>query len=621
MTGQETALAGVFPQPTEEQWRKLVDRALKGASFETLVSKTYDGVALKPLYARAAASPAPALRRNPGRWVILSRVDFSDAEAANRLALQDLEGGADGLHLVFAGSTGAYGGGLLDDDDETIAHALANIRLDYGIPVTLDYSPRAPGAAQALMRFIDRHHIEPSIARVSLGFDPLGAQALHGFAQAPWAQTATSFAQSVKSAAQAGFAYATAVADARAVHAAGGTETQELAFALSAALAYLRALTDAGLDIDAARALIAFRFAVDADEFAGVAKFRAARRLWARVEEACGLAPKPALVFAETAWRMMSRRDPWNNILRGALAAFSAAIGGADAISVLPFTQALGAPDEFARRLARDTQLVLQDEAHIDVVDDPTNGAGGFETLTNELCERAWTAFQQIEAEGGLPKALEKGGFQARVAEAAGLRAKNVARGKDKIIGANAFPDIHENALAVLAPYDPARERAATPPGARETAPLIARRLAEPFERLRDESDAHLAATGARPKVFLANLGSVAAFTARANFAKNFFEAGGVEAVFGPETESTSEIVAAYRNSGAKLACLCSSDRIYGDAAETAALALKGAGARLYLAGRPGELEERLRHAGVAEFIYAGCDMYDALQRALAEAT
>ena len=131
----------------------------------------------------------------------------------------------------------------------------------------------------------------------------------------------------------------------------------------------------------------------------------------------------------------------------------------------------------------------------------------------------------------------------------------------------------------------------------------------------------HLAATGARPKVFLANLGSVAAFTARANFAKNFFEAGGVEAVFGPETELTSEIVAAYRNSGAKLACLCSSDRIYGDAAETAALALKGAGARLYLAGRPGELEERLRHAGVAEFIYAGCDMYDVLQRALAEAT
>ncbi|MEF3366470.1 methylmalonyl-CoA mutase family protein [Methylocystis sp. 9N] len=617
MTGQETALAGVFPQPTEEQWQKLVERALKGASSATLVSKTYDGLALQPLYGRAALPGPRALRKRPGRWAILARLDGADPEAANRLALQDLEGGADGLHLVFAGSTGAYGGGLPDDGAETISHALAHVRFDYGVPVTLDYSPRAPGAALSLMRFIDAQHIDPSITRVSLGYDPLGAQARHGFAPAPWDETAKSFAQSVKSAAGAGFAYATAVADARSVHAAGGAEAQELAFALSAALAYLRGLTDGGLDIEAARALIAFRFAADADEFLSVAKFRAARRLWARVEEACGLAPRTTLLFAETAWRMMSRRDPWNNILRGTLAAFSAAIGGADVVSVLPFTQALGAPDEFARRLARDTQLVLQDESHIDAVDDPTNGAGGFEALTEALCERAWAGFQQIEAEGGLPKSLETGAFQARVAEAAALRAKNVARAKDKIIGANQFPDIHEIALSVLAPYNPALDAAPAPAGALQSQPLAPHRLAAPFERLRDDSDAHLAATGRRPKIFLANLGSVAAFTARANFAKNFFEAGGVEAVFGPETESTSEIVAAYRNCGAKVACLCSSDRIYGDAAEAAALALKGAGALLYLAGRPGELEERLRHAGVAEFIYAGCDMQEVLQRAL----
>jgi methylmalonyl-CoA mutase len=620
MTGQETALAGVFPQATESQWRVLVERALKGASFEALVSKTYDGVSIQPLYARAAALPAPAMRKNPGRWAILARVDLADADAANRLALQDLDGGADGLHLVFAGSVGAYGGGLASDDDETIAHALANIRLDYGIPLTLDYSPRAPGAAQALMRFVDRQHIEPSITRVSMGFDPLGAQARHGFAPEPWTQGAKRFAGDVTAAADAGFIYATAVADARVVHSAGGTEAQELAFALSSALAYLRALADSGMDLDSARSLIAFRFCADADELLGVAKFRAARRLWARVEEACGLSAKPALVFAETAWRMMSRRDPWNNILRGTLAVFSAAVGGADAISVLPFTQALGAPDEFARRLARDTQLVLQDESHIDVVDDPTSGAGGFEALTDELCQRAWTLFQQIEAGGGLARALETGAFQASVAEVAALRAKNVSRAKDKVIGANQFPDIHESALDVLTPYDAASERVEPPAGAAKSDPLAPHRLAEPFERLREDSDAHFAASGVRPRIFLANLGPVAAFTARANFAKNFFEAGGVEAVFGPETESTSELVDAYRASGAKLACLCSSDRIYGDAAETAALALQGAGAKLYLAGRPGELEERLREAGVTEFIYAGCDMHGALRRALSEA-
>ncbi|BDV35844.1 methylmalonyl-CoA mutase [Methylocystis iwaonis] len=620
MSANETAIAGVFPQPNEEQWRKLVDKALKGGSFDSLVSKTYDGVAIAPLYARATTESPRALRKTPGRWSILARVDLADSDAANKLALEDLEGGADGLHIVFAGAQGAYGAGLTDDSDETIAHLLANIRLDYGVPVLIEASPRAPNAASAIMRYVDSHHIEPSITRISFGLDPLGLQALHGFAPAPWSDGAKTFAEAAKTIAKAGFANGAVVADARVIHAAGGSETQELAFALSAGVSYLRALTDNGLDIETARSLIALRFAADADEFLGVAKFRAARRLWARVEEACGLAPKPVLIFAETAWRMMSRRDPWNNILRGTLATFSAAIGGADTITVLPFTQAFGAADGFARRLARDTQLVLQDESHIDVVDDPTSGAGGFEALTQEICERAWTAFQEIEAEGGLAAALEKGGFQGRVAATAGERAKKVARSREKVIGANEFPDIHEKALDVAAPYDASRLGADAPAGALKSAPLAPRRLAEPFERLRDNSDAFAQKTGDRPKVFLANLGSVAAFTARANYAKNFFEAGGIEAVFGPETESAAGMVDAFRASGAKLACLCSSDKIYADAAEPAAAALKAAGAKLYSAGRPGEIEQKLRNAGVTEFIYVGCDMYDVLQRALEEA-
>lgn len=617
MTAHETAIAGVFPQPTDEQWRKLVDRALKGASFDTLLSKTYDGVAISPLYPRATAAGERALRKTPGRWAILGRVDLADPEAANRLALEDLEGGADGLHIVFAGSMGSYGGGLTSDGDDVIARALANVRLDYGVPTLVEASPRAPNAAAALIRLLDSQHIDPSLTRVSFGLDPLGLQALHGFAAAPWAQGAKAFADQAKTIFKAGFGYGVAVADARVVHAAGGSESQELGFALAAAVAYLRALTDNGVDAETARSLIAFRLAADADEFLGVAKFRAARRLWARVEEACGLAPKPALIFAETAWRMMSRRDPWNNILRGTLATFSAAIGGADTVTVLPFTQAIGAADGFAHRLARDTQLVLQDESHIDVVDDPTSGAGGFEALTQQLCEGAWAAFQQIEADGGLAAALDKGSLQGRVAETAGLRAKNVARAREKVIGANEFPDIHEKALDVVAPFDAARQAAAAPAGALKTAPLAPRRLSEPFERLRDESDACAAKNGHRPRVFLANLGSVAAFTARANFAKNFFEAGGVEATFGPESDSAADIVSAFKASGAKLACICSSDRVYAEAAEPVARALKDAGAKLYLAGRPGELEAMLRQSGVNDFIYVGCDMFETLQNAL----
>ncbi len=616
MTLEDRALSGAFAQATEETWRRAVDRALKGASFEKLVSKTYDGAALAPLYARASAPGPRALRKTPGRWGILARADLADADAANRQAIEDLEGGCDGLHLVFAGAQGAYGAGLAEDGEDFLAHLLANVRLDYAIPVAIEYSPRAPNAAKSIMRLIDRAHIEPSITRVSFGFDPLGAQALHGFLPAAWSSHSKTFAEEAKAAAKAGFVHGTVAADARVVHAAGGSEAQELGFALAGALAYLRALADAGLDLDAARDLLLFRLAADAEEFLTVAKLRALRRLWARVEEACGLAPKPALVHAETAWRMMSQRDPWNNLLRATLAVFSAAIGGADAVTVLPCTQALGAPDAFARRLARDTQLVLQDESHVHVVDDPTNGAGGFEALTEELCARGWEAFQKIEAEGGLAASLEKGAFQARVLETAAQRAKNIAHAKDKITGANEFPNIHEAPLGVLAAYDAARNGAAPQAGALSSTPLPSRRLSEPFEKLRDLSDAHLAATGARPKVFLANLGSVAAFTARANFSKNFFEAGGIEAIFGAESDDVTKIVADYRASGAKLACLCSSDLVYSDAAEAVALALGGAGAKLYLAGRPGELEEKLRGAGVNEFIYVGCDMLDVLTRA-----
>ncbi len=616
MTLQDRALAGVFPQATEETWRKAVDRALKGASFEKLISKTYDGAQIAPLYPRAEAPGPRALRKTPGRWGVLARADLADAEAANRLAIEDLEGGADGLHLVFAGAQGAYGAGLLEDGDDFIARLFQNVRLDYAIPVAVEYSPRAPNAAGAIMRLVDKAHIEPSITRISFGYDPLGAQALHGFLPGPWRDYAKTFAEQVKSAAKAGFTHGTVAADARVVHAAGGAEAQELGFALAGALAYLRALADAGLDLDAARDALLFRVAADADEFATVAKLRALRRLWARVEEACGLAPKPALIHAETAWRMVSRRDPWNNLLRATLATFSAAIGGADAVTVLPCTQALGAPDAFARRLARDTQLVLQDESHVHVVDDPTNGAGGFEALTEELCARAWDAFQKIEAEGGLAASLEKGAVQARVLETAAQRAKNIARAKDKITGANEFPNIHEAPLDVLAAYDAARDAAAPGAGALRSAPRPSHRLSEPFEKLRDLSDAHLAATGARPRAFLANLGSVAAFTARAKFAQNFFEAGGIEAIFGAESDDVTKIIADYRASGAKLACLCSSDMIYSDAAETVALALAGAGAKVYLAGRPGELEEKLRGAGVGDFIYVGCDMLDVLTRA-----
>jgi methylmalonyl-CoA mutase len=408
-----------------------------------------------------------------------------------------------------------------------------------------------------------------------------------------------------------GFRGPFACADGRLIHNAGGSEAQELAYALAVAVEYLRALEAGGTALDAARAMIYFRLAADADEFLTMAKFRALRTLWARVEDACGLEPAPCFVAAETAWRMMTRRDPYVNMLRATIAVVGAGLGGADAITVLPFTLALGLPDRFARRIARNTQLVLLEESNLAKVADPAAGAGGIEDLTDKLCRAAWAAFQEIEAAGGAWAALQQGLIQSKVAAVRGAREAAVARRKDALTGTSDFPDLAEAPVAVLevAP-------AAPPPMAAAPAfePLPRIRLAEPFEALRDASDRTLAQTGARPKVFLANLGTPGDFTARATFAKNFFEAGGIEAAGNDGFESRDALVAAFRASAARLACLCSSDEVYAREAVATAQALRDAGAVLLLAGRPGALETALTQAGVRAFVFAGCDALAALR-------
>src|SRR5262249_11549735 len=202
----------------------------------------------------------------------------------------------------------------------------------------------------------------------------------------------------------------------------------------------------------------------------------ALRRLWARVEEACGLSPHPAFVAAETAWRTMTQRDPYVNMLRSTVAVVAAGLGGADAITVLPHTAAIGLPDGFARRIARNTQLILLEESNLAKVADPAAGSGGFESLTNELCVTAWSLFQEIERTGGVADALDEGLIGSKVAAVRTEREKAVARRKDALTGTSEFPDIAEAPADVLdiAPASPARAVSGT------ALPCI--RLAEPFE-------------------------------------------------------------------------------------------------------------------------------------------
>ncbi|MDB5515829.1 MAG: Methylmalonyl-CoA mutase [Tardiphaga sp.] len=645
-------LAADFAPASYDDWRKLVDGVLKGTSFEKLVSKTYDGLRIEPIYPRAHGAAPIAGRAEAAPWQIMQRIDHPDAAKANAQALHDLENGANGLTLIFAGANGARGFGL-EPSAGTIEKLLGGVFIDAGIAIELNIGPQSRMAAVHLAEFIRQKEIDPSKCDIRFGLDPIGACAVWGSSAYNWWEITPAFTDAIKKLAAQGFKGPFAVADGRVIHDAGGSEVQELAYVLAVGVAYLRALEGADVGLNQAREMIYARLSADADQFLTLAKFRALRLLWARIEQSCGLAPKPFFIAADTAWRMLTQRDPSVNMLRATMAVFSAGLGGADSINVLPHTLALGLPDAFARRVARNTQLVLLEESNLAKVSDPAAGAGGIEALTRQLCEAAWAQFQEIEKAGGAFFALGNNVIQPKVAATRAARQASIARRREVLTGASEFPNLHEARAAVLK----AKPVKAEPYGKPKIkfAALEPIRLAAPFEALRDKSDHLLARAGARPKIFLANLGTPADFTARATFAKSFFETGGIEAVdylpspsssplpsgegaltggrnpspapspsaqerplpMGEVKEELAALAAAFKSSGAALACLCSSDKVYADQAAAAAKALQAAGARhIYLAGRPGEQETAWRDAGVQDFIFAGGDALATLSEA-----
>src|SRR6187431_546334 len=607
-------LAADFAPATYDDWRKLVDGVLKGAPFEKLVGKTYDGLTIDPIYPRARGAAPVAGRAAAAPWQIMQRIDHPDAAMANAQALHELENGANGLTLVFAGANGAHGFGL-DPSAEAIEKVLNGVFIDAGFGIELQIGPQSRMAAIHVAEYVKRNGLDPAACDIRFGLDPLGSGAVWGYSPYSWDEIVPAVTGAIKGLAAMGFKGPLAAADGRVIHDAGGSEVQELAFVLGSGVAYLRAIEGAGVALEDAQGMVYARLAADADQFLTLAKFRALRLLWARVEQASGVAPKPLFVAADTAWRMLTQRDAYVNMLRATIATFSAGLGGADSINVLPHTLALGLPDAFARRAARNTQLVLLEESNLAKVSDPAAGSGGIETLTQQLCEAAWSMFQEIEKAGGVFASLEQGLIQRKVAATRNAREASIARRKEVLTGATEFPNLHEAQVAVL----DARPIELPPYGEAKIKfdPLPPMRLAAPFEALRDKSDERLKASGARPKIFLANLGTAGDFTARATFAKSFFETGGIEAIDTQGFTDPAALATAFRASGAAIVCLCSSDKAYAEHAVAAAKALQAAGARhIYLAGRPGEHEAALREAGIGDFIFAGGDALAMLREA-----
>ncbi len=658
-------LAADFPEAAHDQWLKLVDRVLGGAPFEKkLVSRTYDGIELQPLYTRenwnAEGDPAglpggapftrggKVLSTSLNGWDIRQCHRHPDPATANKQILEDLERGVTSITLKVDPS-GANGVAIQSAAD--LLKTLEGVFLELA-PIALEPVSLPLPVAALLMQVLDSRGISPEKFTGNFGVDGFANLAANGKLSA---DLKTGLARMADMAAHVSRTYPNArTFNVRSVvyHSAGAADAQEIGCAVASATEFLRAMTDAGLDISAACRQIAFTLAVDADFFATVAKVRALRKLWGRIAEACGadVNNRMAPITAYTAPRMMSRRDPWVNILRTTVACFGAGIAGADAVTVLPLDAAIGQPSDLARRIARNTQVTLQEESGLNRVIDPAGGAWMFESLTDEIAEKAWTFFQGIEKQGGMANALTSGFIATQIAAVHAERTKNIGKRKDPITGVSEFPNIHEKPVdaatahttneiakpigdigALPAPSNGTLTKAlvesarggANIAAMREVlvseqiatmTPLPNVRLAEDFEHLRDLGDTFKDEFGQRPKVFLANIGRVAEFTARAQFAKNFFEAGGIEAVAGAGGTDSAAIIQDFKNSEASFAVVCSSDAVYAEHAATLAIALKNAGvAVVYLAGRPTDQESALKSAGVDEFIFIGCDAHAVL--------
>jgi methylmalonyl-CoA mutase len=521
---------------TREEWeaaaaavlrkqRRLAEDAPDALVWDKLTRTTLDGVGITPLGIAEQLEDLRTVGRpsRAGDWDIRAHLSARDPKVANEAARDDLENGATSLWLELG-------------PDVDLAVLLDGMLLDVA-PVVLDASDDPVGVAQAFLGLAAGTTLHPAS---NLGVSAAGVST--------GSNSGTQVADMAREAGVLGF-----VVDASDLHDRGASDAQELAYALAVAATYLRTLTDSGIDLDEAVRLVEFRYAATDEQFLTIAKLRAARRLWARVLELSGGAPAEQRQHAVTSRPMMSKYDPWVNMLRTTVAAFAAGVGDANAVTVLPFDSPLGVPDAFGRRIARNTSSLLMAESHVARVTDPAGGAYAVERLTDDLAAAAWELFGRLEQGASLDE---------MIAATVELRKAQVATRSHPITGLSEFPNLHE-ALPERQPDEVAH---------------AVRRWGASFEELRDDPP--------EGQVFLATMGTVAAHTARATFVGNLFAAGGIAVDLAGATDGADDLVAKY--DGQAVVCLAGTDAAYAEWADVAVARLREAGAQwVIVAGRP----------------------------------
>jgi methylmalonyl-CoA mutase len=643
-----------FDAPAYEAWREATVSSLKGVPFEKLITRTYEGIDLQPLYRAEDAADLAHVATLPGKppyvrgsdatgyleqpWAIAQEIGAATPSEFNRRLLHDLQRGQNAVNLIFDAS-GRRGVPMQDARD--VGAALANVDLA-AVPLLLHCGADAVPAAALLMAAL------PSDAAIAgaIDNDPLGELAAAGTLPASLDALYDEMAMLTRWAAANAPALRTISVRGDRYQNAGADAVTELAAALAAGVAYVRAMQARDLPVDTTAGSLTFVFGLGSNFFMEVAKLRAARLLWSQVIEAFGgnAAAQRMVIHARTADWNKTVYDPYVNMLRVTTEAFAGAVAGVQSMHVAPFDAPIREADEFSRRMARNTQLILQEECSLTRLIDPAGGSWYVERLTDELARAAWQRFQAIETAGGLAAALADGTVQQQIAATAAARVANLARRKDVLVGVNMYPNLGEaeakaeakaeaeghaedvavslgeasfaslveraKAGANLAQLRSALRRNAGPGPAVE--PLQPLRVAAAFEALRQAAASYAAAHGATPKIFLANMGSLKQHKARADFTQGFVNVGGFECIYPAGFETPDAAAAAALDAGAQAVVICSTDDSYPEIVPALTARIKAAAPEMpvLLAGYPTDQIDAFRAAGIDEFIHLRADCH-----------
>lgn len=659
-----------FSAATHADWREAAVAALKGADFDkSLYTKLVEGITLQPIYEKTdVTSPEETPGEFPYRrgttalgyteqpWEVAQSIAAASPEEFNKALNHDLMRGLDAVNIQLNCRTGLR----LKKQSHWTA-ALKDVVLN-ALPVYI--TPGSCGMAPLAMYVNEYKNKGYDLADMKGGvlYDPIGKAVGKGSLcggkgicayydqMAAMTKWAMENAPAIQTIGVSGLPY----------HDSGASAFEEVGAMLATAVAYLRAMEERGISVDDAASRMRFTVGIGSNLFLEIAKVRALRQLWASIVKSSGGSDEAAKIklHARTSSWTVSKVDPWVNMLRGTAQAFSAVLGGVDSLDVVPFDAAVRYPDDFARRIARNTQLVLRGECSLDRVVDPAGGAWYIENLTDQVAMGSWDMFTYIEDVGGIIKALKDGMVQKKVNATVKKRYDLADQRRQTLVGVNRYVNLDEKPLEgaeaggscgckghahgknpdiqlpdVKMCVDSVREAAAQDiasclinkalcaqsdcqcGGPLEIEALPLRRNSERFERLLDKSAAYLAANGKRPQVFLANMGPLRQHKARADFSQDFLRAGGFDLVYPAGFNTPEEAAKACVDSGCKVCVICSTDDTYPDIVPGFCSAIKeiAPDTTVILAGYPTEHIEAFKAAGVDMFIHVRANCYETL--------